>query len=315
MKLRYLGAACDGSNARRDGVRRTGATLDHCRGSDEPAPTARLRADSTPAPTDAAPTARRSRPTPEPTDGRRGSARAGATWAYASFLPASRFTSSSGAFSAARLIARHRLTARRRAGNRRPSPRLLGHTIELTSEDGQCSPEGGNTAATRIAADTTIVGLVGSSCSDETVGGIEAITNAGLTTISPSNTRPALTAPIATDTYDGYLRTAHNDEFQGAKAAEFVYDVLGLTKAATIHDGSSYAQALQRRLRRRVHRTGRHDHDPGALSAAEERTWVRFSKTVAATAPEVHLLPRIQRPVRLHHRSGPGHPGPRGRWH
>jgi len=123
-------------------------------------------------------------------------------------------------------------------------PEVLGHEIELTSEDGQCSPEGGNTAATRIAADVTVVGLIGSSCSDETVGGIEAITNAGLTTISPSNTRPALTAENRPDIYDGYLRTAHNDEFQGAKAAEFVFEFLGLTKAATIHDGTSYAQAL-----------------------------------------------------------------------
>ncbi|HYI23010.1 MAG TPA: branched-chain amino acid ABC transporter substrate-binding protein [Candidatus Limnocylindrales bacterium] len=124
-------------------------------------------------------------------------------------------------------------------------PEILGHEVELTSEDGQCTPEGGNTAATRIAADVTVVGLIGSSCSDETVGGIEAITNAGLTTISPSNTRPALTAPDRDATYAGYLRTAHNDEFQGAKAAEFVYDSLGLTTAATIHDGTSYAQALQ----------------------------------------------------------------------
>ncbi|MGZ8722199.1 MAG: branched-chain amino acid ABC transporter substrate-binding protein [Aeromicrobium sp.] len=124
-------------------------------------------------------------------------------------------------------------------------PEVLGHTVELTSEDGQCSPEGGNTVATRVAADPTVVGLIGSSCSDETVGGIEAITNAGLTTISPSNTRPALTAEDRGPTYDGYLRTAHNDEFQGAKAAEFVYDFLGLTRAATIHDGTSYAQALQ----------------------------------------------------------------------
>src|SRR5215210_3004261 len=41
-------------------------------------------------------------------------------------------------------------------------PELLGREITLTSEDGLCTPEGGNTAATRLAADTSIVGLVGS---------------------------------------------------------------------------------------------------------------------------------------------------------
>lgn len=122
---------------------------------------------------------------------------------------------------------------------------LLGRDIELISEDGLCTPEGGNTAASRIASDPTIVGAVGSTCSDETVGGIELITNAGLTTISPANTRPALTAPDRSDAYDGYLRTAHNDNVQGAAAADFAYNVLGVRTAATIHDNSSYAQALQ----------------------------------------------------------------------
>ena len=123
--------------------------------------------------------------------------------------------------------------------------KLLGHDIQLTTEDALCTPEGGATAATKLAVDTTIVALVGSSCSDETVGGIATITNAGLTTISPSNTRPVLTAADRSPDYAGYLRTAHSDAFQGKTAADFAFNVLKVTKAATIHDGSSYAQALQ----------------------------------------------------------------------
>lgn len=123
--------------------------------------------------------------------------------------------------------------------------KLLDHDIRLTTEDGLCTPEGGATAAQKLAADSTIVALVGSSCSDETVGGVQTITDAGLTTISPSNTRPALTAEDRDASYDGYLRTAHNDNVQGRVAAEFVYNELGLRSAATIHDGSAYAEALQ----------------------------------------------------------------------
>jgi branched-chain amino acid transport system substrate-binding protein len=121
---------------------------------------------------------------------------------------------------------------------------LVGHEILLTTEDGLCTPEGGAAAAQRLAADPTIVGLVGSSCSDETVGGIQAITEAGLTTISSSNTRPALTAEDRGPEYAGYLRTAHSDSFQGLAVAEFAIEQ-GYTTAATIHDGSAYAQALQ----------------------------------------------------------------------
>lgn len=119
-----------------------------------------------------------------------------------------------------------------------------GHDILLTTEDGLCTPEGGATAAVKLAADSTLVGLVGSACSDEVVGGIKTITEAGLTTISPSNTRPALTATDRDATYAGYARTAHNDEFQGKVAAEYAYNELKVTKAATIHDGSGYAEAL-----------------------------------------------------------------------
>ena len=120
-----------------------------------------------------------------------------------------------------------------------------GHDILLTSEDGQCLPAGGSVVGAKLAADPTLVGLIGSSCSDETVGGIKAISDAGLTTISPSNTRPALTDPARGPEFAGYLRTAHSDAFQGKAVAEFATSVLKVTTAATIHDGSSYAQALQ----------------------------------------------------------------------
>ena len=116
-------------------------------------------------------------------------------------------------------------------------------TISLTTED-RCTPEGGATVA-KLASDTSLVGLIGSSCSDETVGGIAAITNSGLTTISPSNTRPLLSDPARGPDYAGYLRTAHSDAFQGKAVAEFAYNFLKVTKAATLHDGSAYAEALQ----------------------------------------------------------------------
>jgi branched-chain amino acid transport system substrate-binding protein len=123
--------------------------------------------------------------------------------------------------------------------------KLLDHDISVTTEDGLCTPEGGATAAQKMAADSTLVGLIGSACSDETVGGISTLNDAGLVTISPSNTRPGLTAPDRGPEYAGYLRTAHSDAFQGKAVAEFVFNELGLTKAATIHDGSAYAEALQ----------------------------------------------------------------------
>ncbi len=120
---------------------------------------------------------------------------------------------------------------------------LLGHEIELIVQDELCTVEGGAQAALALASDPTVVGVIGSSCSDATVGGIQTITEAGLTAISGSATRPSLTVPDRGPEYDGFLRTAWSDAIQGKFVAEFVQS-LGLTKAATIHDGSAYAEAL-----------------------------------------------------------------------
>jgi len=121
---------------------------------------------------------------------------------------------------------------------------LLGHPIEIIAEDGQCLVEGGAQAAQKIASNPTVVGVIGSACSDETVGGVPTLTEAGLTAISPSATRPALTEPDRPAEYAGFLRTAHSDAIQGVVVADFIKNTLGLDTTATIHDGSAYAEAL-----------------------------------------------------------------------
>ncbi len=120
---------------------------------------------------------------------------------------------------------------------------LLGHEIELNIQDELCTVEGGAQAALALAADATLIGAIGSSCSDATVGGVQTITEAGLTTISGSATRPSLSEPDRGPEYAGFLRTAWSDSVQGKFVAQFVQS-LDLTKAATIHDGSAYAEAL-----------------------------------------------------------------------
>jgi branched-chain amino acid transport system substrate-binding protein len=130
--------------------------------------------------------------------------------------------------------------------------KLLGRPIKLTGEDSGCNAEGGIAAATKLSTDPTIVGLIGSSCSSEAAAGVPILSKAGYVTISPSNTRPHFTmpeqrkpgGPLHVD-FAGYLRTAHSDAVQGAVAAQFAWEVLKAKKAATIHDGSPYAEALQ----------------------------------------------------------------------
>ncbi|MGQ9676195.1 MAG: branched-chain amino acid ABC transporter substrate-binding protein [Chloroflexota bacterium] len=121
--------------------------------------------------------------------------------------------------------------------------KVLGHTIKFDGQDSGCSAEGGQSAATKLAADKTVVAVIGTNCSSAArVAQPILLTQAGLTMISPSNTAPDLTDPAKH--VAGYFRTAHNDKVQGAVAAEFVFKQLKFNKAATIHDGSIYAKGL-----------------------------------------------------------------------
>lgn len=123
--------------------------------------------------------------------------------------------------------------------------KVLGHDIQLTGEDEGCSAEGGQAAGTKLAADPTIVAVIGTSCSSAARVAVPLLSQAGFVIISASNTAPDLTRKGDPNNHPGYLRTAHNDEVQGAAAAHFAYDKMGVKKAATIHDGSLYAESLQ----------------------------------------------------------------------
>jgi branched-chain amino acid transport system substrate-binding protein len=123
--------------------------------------------------------------------------------------------------------------------------KILNHTIKFDGEDGGCSAEGGQAAGTKLAADPTVVAVIGTSCSSEARAAEPLLSKAGFLVVSPSNTAPDLTEAGNANNYPGYMRTAHNDVVQGAVAAKYAFEALGVKTAATIHDGSLYADKLQ----------------------------------------------------------------------
>jgi branched-chain amino acid transport system substrate-binding protein len=166
---------------------------------------------------------------------------------------------------------------------------LLGHPIQLSGEDSLCSAEGGQTAATKLASDPTLLGVIGSNCSSAATAAMPTISGAGLVMLSPSNTAPALT--IEGETWQpGYFRICHTDLFQGSVAAEFAYNELGATTAATIHDGSPYADQLQQVFAGRFQELGGTITFQGAVNVGD--TDMRTVLTsVAADSPDVLYFP------------------------
>jgi len=120
---------------------------------------------------------------------------------------------------------------------------LMGHNVELVNTDETCSKAGGQSGATKLAADPKLLSVIGTSCSSAALGVADTIfSKKGILLVSPSNTGPSLTAEGQHQPF--YLRTAHNDKIQGAVVADFATNKLQAKTAATIHDESPYSDGL-----------------------------------------------------------------------
>ncbi len=168
-------------------------------------------------------------------------------------------------------------------------PQVLGHPVELVGEDSLCSAEGGQMALTKLVSNPSLIAIIGTNCSSAGEPASKIASDAGMVLISPSNTVPSLTDP-AGSWNPGYLRTAHNDKVQGAAMARFVYNELGLRKAATIHDGSLYTDQLQQAFADTFKRLGGEITTQEAVHVGDTDMQPVLTK-IAATGPELLYYP------------------------
>ena len=141
--------------------------------------------------------------------------------------------------------------------------KVAGHSIKFVVEDDQCNAEGGQTAATKLAANEQLVVVLGPACSSVATPGAPILWKAGVTTICTSCTSPRLTASDRGPQYDGFMRTVYSDIWQAKYDAEWIYNVLGYRKIATIHDGSPPLSQLTTLVAKRFKELG------GEVVAAE----------------------------------------------
>ena len=123
--------------------------------------------------------------------------------------------------------------------------KLLDHPLKLNTEDDQCNAEGGQTAATKLAANPQTVVVIGPACSSVATPAAPILWQAGIMMISTAATAPALTAANRGPQYDGFVRTVFSDSEQGKADATYARQALHANTVVTIHDGSPYAQQLQ----------------------------------------------------------------------
>ncbi len=128
------------------------------------------------------------------------------------------------------------------------SKAIPGWTLKVDAKDDEGKPEPGKNAATALAGDDSVVGVVGTLNSSVAQNVQPVLNSANIVQVSPANTGPSLTrgANFATApkrAYPNYFRTCTTDDVQGPFAARYLIDK-GIKKVATIHDKKTYGQGL-----------------------------------------------------------------------
>jgi len=127
--------------------------------------------------------------------------------------------------------------------------KVPGYKLALQAEDDQATAQIAGQAATKLASDPNVVGVVGTlnSSTAQTVAPI--LSQKKIVQISPANTNPTLTQgdnyqtapsrPNAT-----YFRTATTDAIQGPFAAQYLVQKQGKKNIVVIDDGKTYGAGL-----------------------------------------------------------------------
>jgi branched-chain amino acid transport system substrate-binding protein len=126
----------------------------------------------------------------------------------------------------------------------RPSIVIDGSEFPLTLDiqDDLCSAEGGQAVANYYVSQPSVVGVVGPTCSSACRAAGPIFDEAGFSVISSSCTATDLTGEETG--FASFNRTPPNDTDQGPAAADFIYNELGFTQIATVHDSSPYGEGL-----------------------------------------------------------------------
>lgn len=124
---------------------------------------------------------------------------------------------------------------------------IPGWKIEMAAEDDTATASVGANAATKLAADPEVAGVVGTLNSGVAQQVQPILNSANIVQVSPANTSPNLTkgADLAKPvrTYANYFRTCTTDAVQGPFAAQYLFES-GVKSLAVVNDKKPYGQGL-----------------------------------------------------------------------
>ena len=156
-----------------------------------------------------------------------------------------------------------------------------GWAFELIAEDDEGGAEGGAAVANKLVADPTFVALAGALFSGATAAGMPIYEEAGIPMLSPSATAAFLTQEGSAV----FNRIPFTDPIQGAAAASYMYNDLGFTTIAVLHDGEDYGKGLATTVKDEFEALG------GTVTTFEgitagEADYTPILSTIAVDSPE-----------------------------
>src|SRR5690606_8165594 len=116
----------------------------------------------------------------------------------------------------------------------------MGFTVELVPFDDQATPEVGTSNAQQIAADPSILAVVGHLNSGVAIPSSEVYNDNGLVMVSPANTAVTITDRG----YSTINRICGRDDTQGQAGAAFAASLDGVESVYVLHDTTAYGQGV-----------------------------------------------------------------------
>ena len=121
--------------------------------------------------------------------------------------------------------------------------KVLPYTLKLDQSDDQGTPDQGPTAARKLV-DDKVIAVIGPMFSGATKASEPVFSQAGILSVSPSATNPALT----TLGFKTFVRVIAPDTVQGKAAADYIVKKLGAKKVFSLDDNSDYGTGLSKAL-------------------------------------------------------------------
>lgn len=127
--------------------------------------------------------------------------------------------------------------------------KIPGWTIQFDPQDDAESPTTGQAAATTLADDKQVAGVIGTLQSSIALQAVPVLQQAGIAMISPANTNPSLTQGQSYQTsksrpYDNYFRVCTTDSVQGPFAADYATKTLNAKSVYLVNDKLVYGVGL-----------------------------------------------------------------------